>query len=397
MNTQIVNTSSVHSVENRTKYYKTAAYYASYIAIGYATGIIGPTLPGLAVHTDTALRGISFLFPILSTGHLIGSFLSGHFFDRVKGHPLITSVLLLLMVSMALIPLAPMIGIVMPLFFLAGMATSGVDVGGNTLLIWVHRDRVAPFMVGLHLFFGVGAFIAPMVAGLTMKLSGDIVWAYWIIAVICLPLSVLFPLLKSPEHTSHIASEGSEVQNRLMVLSVSVFLFLHVGTELSYGGWIYSYAVTLNLASETAAAYLTSVYWGSLTLGRLISVLLSLRMKPRSILLADLGGCILAVVLLLAFPYSSRLVWVATFILGFSIAALLPTSLTFAGENMAISGRIMRWFIIGIGVGNMFFPWLVGQLFESQGPRILPLINVTTLILALGLLINMLVRTRLKV
>jgi hypothetical protein len=48
-------------------------------------------------------------------------------------------------------------------------------------------------------------------------------------------------------------------------------------------------------------------------------------------------------------------------------------------------------------VGNMFFPWLVGQLFESQGPRILPLINVTTLILALGLLINMLVRTRLKV
>jgi MFS family permease len=113
-------------------------------------------------------------------------------------------------------------------------------------------------------------------------------------------------------------------------------------------------------------------------------------------LLLDLVGCIFAVILLLAFPYSSNVAWIGTIILGFSIAALLPASLSFAGENMDITGRVMRWFIIGIGVGNMFFPWLIGQFFEKQGPRVMPIINLITFILSLGLLVNMLVLTRVR-
>ena len=101
---------------------KTMAYYASYIAIGFATGIIGPTLPGLAEHTGTALSGISFLFPTHSIGYLLGSFLSGHLFDRVKGHPVISSALFLLMVVMVLIPLTPVIWLLMGLFFITGIA-----------------------------------------------------------------------------------------------------------------------------------------------------------------------------------------------------------------------------------------------------------------------------------
>ncbi len=63
---------------------------------------------------------------------------------------------------------------------------------------------------------------------------------------------------------------------------------------------------------------------------------------------------------------------------------------------MDITGRVMRWFITGIGVGNMFFPWLIGQFFETTGPSVMPLINLIAFILALGLLINMLVLTRMK-
>lgn len=383
-------------MDREKKLSKTSAYYASYIAIGFATGIIGPTLPGLAEHTGTALSGISFLFPTYSIGYLVGSFLSGHLFDRVKGHPVISSSLFLLMVTMVLIPLTPIIWLLMGLFFITGMATGGIDVGGNTLLIWVHESNVGPFMVGLHFFYGLGAFLAPMVVGQTMKFSGDIVWAYWILACICCPLSVLFLRLRAPEHKRCTEAEGSGGENRLMVLFISIFIFLHVGAELSYGGWIYSYAVNLNLATKTHAAYLTSAYWGSLTLGRLISVLIAMRMKPRLILLVDLVGCICAMTLLLAFPLSAYSAWIGTIVLGFSIAALIPTSITFAEKNMDISGRVMSWFVIGIGGGFMFSPWLIGQLFESKGPIILPIINLITFILALGLLINMLVLARMK-
>ena len=186
---------------------KTMAYYASYIAIGFATGIVGPTLPGLSEHTGTALSDISFLFPTYSIGYLVGSFLSGHLFDKVKGHPVISAALFLLMVVMVLIPLTPKIWVVMGLFFITGLASAGVDVGGNTLLMWVHGNRVGPFMVGLHFFFGLGALIAPMVVGLTIRVSGDIIWADWILACISCPLSVLFLRLRSPEHTLRTEAE----------------------------------------------------------------------------------------------------------------------------------------------------------------------------------------------
>ena len=383
-------------MQNRDKIGKTAAYYASYIAIGFATGIVGPTLPGLSEHTGSALSQISFLFPTYSIGYLIGSFLSGHLFDRMKGHPVISAALFIIMAVMVLIPLTPFTYVIMGLFFITGITTAAVDVGGNTLLIWIHGKGVSPFMVGLHFFSGVGALIAPLVVGLTIRSSGDIIWAYWILSSICLPLSILFFLLRSPEHSGRSVEEGSKSNSGLLVMLITVFIFLHVGTELSFGGWIYSYAVSLNLADETAAAYMTSLYWGSLTLGRLVSVFIALRMKTSNILLVDLAGCILAVLLLLTFPNISLVAWVATAILGFSIAAILPSSLTYAGENMDVTGRVMRWFIIGIGVGNMFFPWLIGQFFEKKGPVVLPLINMAALMLACGLLVYIIFLVRMK-
>ena len=383
-------------MQNRDKIGKTAAYYASYIAIGFATGIVGPTLPGLSEHTGSALSQISFLFPTYSIGYLIGSFLSGYLFDRIKGHPVISAALFIIMAGMALIPLTPLIYVIMGLFFITGITTAAVDVGGNTLLIWIHGKGVSPFMVGLHFFFGVGALIAPLVVGLTIRTSGDIIWAYWILASICLPLSVLFFTLRSPEHTSGFEKRDSKNNGGLLVVLITVFIFLHVGAELSFGGWIYSYAVSLNLADETSAAYMTSLYWGSLTLGRLVSVFVALKMKTSNILLVDLAGCILAVLLLLAFPKYSLASWIATAILGFSVAAILPSSLTYAGENLDVTGRVMRWFIIGIGAGNMFFPWLIGQFFEKQGPVVLPLVNMAALVLACGLFVYIIFLVRMK-
>jgi hypothetical protein len=67
---------------------------------------------------------------------------------------------------------------------------------------------------------------------------------------------------------------------------------------------------------------------------------------------------------------------------------------TFAGENMDISGRVTGWLVIGVGAGNLFFPWLVGQLFEPKGPGVLPVINLFTFILALGLVAIMLIMIR---
>jgi fucose permease len=44
-----------------------------------------------------------------------------------------------------------------------------------------------------------------------------------------------------------------------------------VGAETSYGGWIFTYAVRVYNFEEADAAYLSSVFWASITVGRLIA------------------------------------------------------------------------------------------------------------------------------
>ena len=36
---------------------------------------------------------------------------------------------------------------------------------------------------------------------------------------------------------------------------------------------------------------------------------------------------------------------------------------------MPITGQITSWFFVGGSLGGMTLPWLIGQLFESIGPR----------------------------
>lgn len=381
-------------MEKKQKVIRTSAYYLSYITIGFATGIIGPTLPGLSVHTGTSLSVVSYLFPILSIGYLIGSFLGGRIYDRIKGHPVMAIGLVLLLISMALIPLTPFLWILLIFFFISGIASGNIDVGGNTLLIWTHGGGVGPFMVGLHFFYGLGAFIAPVIVGQALKLTSDITWSYWILAIISIPVAIFLFVIRSSEHNKVEDSGNYTSGNRLLILLISIFMFLHVGSELSFGGWIYSYALRLNIADETAAAYLTSAYWGSLTIGRLIAVAIAIKMKPKIMIIFDLIGCITAVSVLVLLPNSVTAAWVGTILLGLSIASLVPVTFTFAGENMNISGRVTGWLVIGIGAGNLFFPWLVGQLFEPIGPGVLPVINLVTFILALGLVAIMLIIIR---
>jgi fucose permease len=358
------------------------SYDLSYIVIGISAGIIGPSIPSLSRQTGTDLGGISFVFPVIALGNITGSFFGGRIYDKVKGHPIFGGALALLLVCLASIPFIPFIVILLVLFLFLGFATGSMDVGGNALLIWVHRDKVGPYMMGLHFFFGVGAFIAPLMAGSILNTTGGVGWAYWLVALAGIPIVLFVFFQSSPRHPQVTEESGGNQPVKGVIAFLSLFIFLHIGAELSIGGWIYTYALRLGLADETGAAFLNSAYWGALTVGRLLSVAVALKMRARSMLIMDLAGCAAGSLLLLLFPGSLTVVWVGTILLGASIASLVPATFNYAGKNMNMSGRTTSWFIIGIAAGGLLFPWLIGQIFESVGPVILPIVVLGTFILA---------------
>ena len=374
------------SAERGTRLFRTVGYYAAFVALGLASASLGPTLPGLAEHTGSRLAEISSLFVGRSLGYLGGSLLGGRLYDRMPGHPVMGAGLLLMAGMMGLAPLTPQRWMLTAAILVLGVAEGALDVGGNTLLVWVYRDKVGPFMNGLHFFFGLGAFLSPLIVAWAMLGGGNIVRAYWTLALLLLPAAFWMLPLSSPIAPAvSINESGGETNTRLVALIV-VFFFLYTGAEIGFGGWVYSYAVRLGLGSHAVAAYLTSAFWGAFTAGRLLSVPLATRFPPRSVLLADFIGCLASLAILLLGSNSLVATFLGTCGLGLSMASIFPAALSLAQGRMRITGRVTGWFLVGASAGGMVLPWLIGQLFESAGPRSTMVILLIDMAAAVGVL-----------
>ncbi|MCL5995095.1 MAG: MFS transporter [Chloroflexi bacterium] len=350
---------------------KTVVYYVAFIALGLCSASFGPTLPGLAEHTRTRLSEISFLFTARSTGYLLGTLLGGRLYDRVRGHPVMAVALFFMVLLLAVTPVLPLLWLLTLVLFPLGMAEGVLDVGANTLLVWVHRRNVAPFMNGLHFFFGVGSFLSPIIIAQFVLLSGDITWAYWALALLIAP--VILAVLRLPSPKPYVVSQSVHIQriNYRLVSLIALFFFVYVGAEVGFGNWVFTYIVKLNLGDQTIAAYLTSSFWGALTFGRLLSIPITARFSPRTVLLADLAGCMLSISIMLLWPGTMAVMWIGAFGLGFSMASIFPTMLSFAERRMQITGQVNSWFFAGSAAGSMLLPWLIGQWFESVGPQVM--------------------------
>jgi FHS family Na+ dependent glucose MFS transporter 1 len=366
------------------KHLTTAAYYLAFILLGLTIAAEGPTLLKLAEHTSSALDEISSIFLFGSLGYLLGSYFGGRLYDRVPGHRFMSGVLICLGIMVALVPIASARWTLFAIVLILGLFKGGLDVGCNTLLLWVHNETVGPFMNGLHAFFGVGAFIAPLIVAQVLSVTGDIYWVYWIFAIAAFPLAVWIWNLPSPASRAVPAHHETAPFPILPVLIMVLCFVLYVGGESGYGAWIYTYAFTLRFGTEVTAAYLTSAFWGSFTVGRLFGIWVSTKARPITILALDFAGCIASVGLILLFQDSAPILWIGTVLFGISQASIFPTFLTLAEERMHITGTIAGLFLVGAGAGGMILPWLIGQAFVHVSA------NAMMGLVFIGVLLNLL-------
>ncbi|MBI9044606.1 MAG: MFS transporter [Anaerolineaceae bacterium] len=376
---------------------KVLVYYAAYLVLGLSLSALGPTLPGLAKQTGSTLGQISIIFAGNSFGYIIGSLLSGWVFDRRKGHPVIAIAMSFLALLMIVLPLVPSRGLLVLIIMLIGFLMAFQDVGGNTLIVWLFGHKVGPYMNALHLCFGLGAFLSPMLVDRVIVATGGIRGVYWILAALLIPVIIWMLRTPSPERQKSANEGGSGFSLRpyvfLLIMTAALF-FMHVGTEMAYGGWIFSYAVALNIGPDTLARVLNSTYWGGLMIGRLVAIPLAIKMRPKTMLLLDLLGSIGSIGVLLVFPLWPASIWIATFGLGFSIASMYPSTLNFAERRMPITGQVTSYLIVGANAGSMVIPWVIGQAFESSGPQSMMWIMQGAMLLALMLFFGIMVYSK---
>jgi len=351
----------------------TAGYFATFVVFGMGVSALGPALPSLAGQTGSTLSRVSVIITAAASGFLLGALAGGRLFARVPGHRVLGAVLILTAGAAALIPAAGSLWLLTLLFLLLGTAQGLVEVGGNSLILWVHSRRPGPYVNALHFFFGVGALLAPAGVALALSTTGKVAWFYWAFALLALAVAGLILLLPSPrrpEEASGVRGGNSLARSvTLLVALAALFYLLYAGIEHSFGDWIASYAQVRQMASAARSALFVSAFWAAITAGRLLAVPASARVPPQAILAAALVGALLSVAVVLVWPGTGWVLWAGTLGLGLALAPIFPTMLALMGRRAGVSSQAASWYFAGSGVGKMTVPWTIGQLLESAGPQ----------------------------
>ncbi|MBN1486706.1 MAG: MFS transporter [Anaerolineae bacterium] len=357
------------ATQRRSKVLQTISYYGIFVIEGLVLASLGPTLDNLAQQTSSTTGQVGILFTMRSIGGLLGALIGGQLYDKNPGHPLMLTMLAITIAALFFIPLTPVLWLLCLLMLILGFAQNTLDVGSNTLLAWIHGERVAPYLNGLHFFFGVGALIAPIIVAQALKMTGEIRWAYWILGMAVLLVIAWLKPVPSPIKSALGQDIETKPTNKPLVNLFTLFFFIYVGAEICFGGWIYNYAQSMGLANTTTAAYLTSGFFGAFTLGRLLSIPIAARFKPGRVLSYNLAGSLLSLGIIILGPASSTLLWIGTLGLGLSMASIFPGVYSMAERHIAITGKITGVFFIGGNLGAMSIPWIVGQLLENANPQ----------------------------
>jgi len=351
----------------------TAAYFTAFVGLGLMTGALGPALDVLRERSSTSLGTIAWLFTISASGYLVGSILMGRRYDRSDGHVLMSGSLAVAAAGVALLAFAEPFALMGLAVLVMGMASGGIDTGGNTLLTWLHPLDLAPRMIALHACFGIGAMVAPLVLAISRQSTdGEITAGLVAIAAVVFTGALVVRGRPSPPPIRPDAEDAKPAATRRALIAVALFFFLYVGMELGFAGWLFTYGVDRGFAKETSAAWLTAAFWFSFTAGRLLGVAVARWVTPLQHLWVDAALCAAGAGALLVAGENHIAIAAATLVVGLGQATMYPAMMNLSGERITFTGTASSWFIGGSGAGGLLLPFAVGQLFAQLGSAVLP-------------------------
>lgn len=364
-------------------------YAISYFSVGIGISWLGPLLPFLGENLNVSFGQISFAFTAQNLGYLIGSFGGGLLYDRVKSHRLMALAVILMVLTGFLIPLMPWFYALLIVLFFFGLGVGMLDVGENLNLVRIFQSRVAPYMNGVHFVFGVGAFFTPLIISTVLAWTGGrLTWAIWMLVLLFFPGLIGLITLESP---SNLSPEGSvnedHALNYGLIAILILLIFFAVGVQIGFGGWIFTYVSALGIADIATASLITSVFWGCVTLGRLIAIPVSKKVSPGAMLLFNFIILVFVLVLFLIWPLSPVIMWVGSAGMGLATSILFPTSLSFAKTKIHMTGRVTGLFFLGSSLGMMLLPLVLGQVFDRFGGYEMMLVLLATALSGLGTMI----------
>ncbi|WAR26492.1 MFD4A-like protein [Mya arenaria] len=304
-------------------------------------------------------------------------------------------------ITMFIIPACRVLAELLINLMVMGWFMGCVDCVANLRMILRFGTNVTPFLQAMHFFYGLGAFVSPMIASpflLNIDCS-PFIDGYTLTPDDNKTANQSVTIAPQPQivdramHLSHSkeaffilgnASDFSEYSgsrsltrylrcgSRTVVVITaltSASLFISDGMQSSYADYIYSYAEkNVDNLKRSEGAVLNSVFWGPFALGRLIAVFASTRFCAGFMISCNLVGCTIALFITLIWKTSRIAIYLGTCALGLFLSSMSPTAMALTEQFVNINAPITSCLVVFAALGETICPVIVGNLFVTAGP-----------------------------
>ena len=342
--------------------------YILAIGLGIPDSAFGAAWP--AIHVDLGIdmsmaNAVSFL---VSGGTIIASLFSAKLINRF-GTAAVTAFSTALTVG-ALFGYAfsPNIWFICLLAIPMGFGGGAVDTAINSYMALRYSAMHINFT---HCFYGVGVMVSPYVMSWALRgngwrhgyiFSGILQTAIAVVSILAIPLwSKVKCCVEGAEDTPPRTLAFKQMIKSPAVVWASLFFFASTSVEALCTGWCSSYMVhTKGFTAADAAGYLV-LYFLGLTIGRILSGLLSNKLSTWTLLKIGIGlgasGC--AVLFLASSPLFTML---GLLLIGCGVAPVFPglSYLTPRNFGIDVSQSVTGFEISFAYSGTMISPILFG-------------------------------------
>lgn len=352
--------------------------YTSFVIYAIATSMLGVAWPSIRDTFSVPLDALGALLFMGMLGSLLASWLNGRLITQFGlGTELLISWLLATtgLLGYALAPSWPWL---LVSGLLVGMGSGLIDAGLNTYFATQHG---AQQMNWLHASFGIGATIGPLVMGRILHVGYAWQSGYWLIGTVYFLMVLVTGLTWRAWQADGEISVAEEPQQqrmhngrtlRLPVVWMGLWVFfLYVGIEMTAGQWSYTLFTESRQVTEAAASVWVSIYWGSLTVGRMLMGVIVPRLgNGRALRISMVGVLVGCLLLWLPIQWISFL---GLALIGFASAPVFPllTADTPRRVGAAHAANAVGFQIGASSIGIALQPGIAGWLADKMGLEVI--------------------------
>ncbi len=399
------------------RFYLVALVFLVFFVIALLTNILGPIIPDIINSFHLTLTAAAFLPFSFFLAYGVMSIPTGMLIEIYREKAVILAAFLVAFLGSLTFALSPHYRIAIGSLFVIGAGMAALQVALNPLLRDVGGvENFAFNSATVQLIFGTGSFLSPQIYSyLVNGMSGDtssqkpllrllselvpagMPWVslYWIFAAVTFFMIVIIAVVRFPvvRRTAEERAGTWESHRRLLSKPIVYLyfcsIFAYVGCEQGTANWISKFLSYYHgYDPRTAGADAVSWFWGLLTAGCLLGMLLLRIFDSRKILIAFSCASLISLtaalfgsgpVSLFAFPLiglAASVMWPILISLALnsaeelhgSFSGILCTAIIGGAVVPLIIGRLGDWFGLRVGMNFLYvtFGWILSVGFWAR-------------------------------